>query len=59
MGYKIEKKAPHAMQRGEQNHTFHLRMPHELFEKAKVKAVMYNKSLAQVVREFLEDWTSG
>jgi len=31
-------------------------MPHELYKKAKVKAVKYNKSLAEVVRELLKEW---
>jgi len=56
MGYKIQKKPPRVMQRGRHNHTFHLRMPHELYKKAKVKAVKYNKSLAEVVRELLRGW---
>ena len=57
MVHKIEKKPPHVMKRGVHNHFFSIRMPYELYEKAKVKAVLHNKSLAEVVREFLESWT--
>lgn len=57
MQYVIKKKSPRVLKEGKHNHQFCFQLPHELFEKAKVKAVMYNKSLAEVIREFLENWT--
>jgi len=38
-------------------HLYNLYMPHGLYVLAKKKAMREYKSLAEVVREFLESWT--
>lgn len=39
-------------------HLYNLLMPYELYEKAKVKALSERRSLAEVVRELLEEWVN-